>query len=206
MSMDARDQSFGQYVPPNPVDRAGIYLSHRRMRRSVGGFGGKRIADVGCGYHAMVVRDLLHEVEHATLVDLAISDELKARPNVRALESRLPEALEHIPDATLDVVICNNVLEHLWSPETAVAHFRRMLRQNGIAVLNVPSWRGKRVLEFASFRLHVVPEVEIDDHKRYYSPHELWTLLVKGGFRPSEIKRCFTHKFGLNTYADCRLP
>ena len=199
-----REKSFGQYAEPNAVDRFGIGLSRARIRRSVGKFAGKRIADIGCGFHALVVRGFLAEVESATLIDLAISDELKAHPRVHAIEGELPGVLEQIPDGSLDVVVCNNVLEHLWDPAVAVRHFRRTLRPAGVALLNVPSWRGKYFLELASFKLNVVPRIEIDDHKHYYSPHELWTLLVQGGFRPSEIKSCHTHKFGLNTYAECR--
>jgi len=30
-------------------------------------------------------------------------------------------------------------------------------------------------------------------------------LLVRGGFRPSDI-RCFQHKFGMNTFALCKAP
>jgi SAM-dependent methyltransferase len=200
-----REQSFGQYSEPNVVDRFGIALSRRRIRRSAGGFAGKRIADVGCGYHALVVRGLLDEVESATLIDLAISPELKANPRVRAIEGTLPDVLEEVGDASLDIVVCNNVLEHLWEPVVALRHFRRVLRPGGVALLNVPSWRGKLFLETASFRFGVVPFVEVDDHKHYYSPHEFWTLLVQGGFRPSEIEKCHTHKFGLNTFAAVRL-
>jgi hypothetical protein len=43
----------------------------------------------------------------------------------------------------------------------------------------------------------------MDDHKAYYDPRDLWPLLVRAGFRPSDI-RCFRHKFGLNTFAECR--
>ena len=45
----------------------------------------------------------------------------------------------------------------------------------------------------------------MDDHKRYYDPRDLWPLLVEAGFRPSSI-RCYRHKFGLNTFAVCRVP
>jgi len=69
--------------------------------------------------------------------------------------------------------------------------------------VNVPSWRGKRFLELSAYRLGLSPAEEIDDHKAYYDPRDLWPLLVRAGFRPSEI-RCFRHKFGLNTFAVCR--
>jgi 2-polyprenyl-3-methyl-5-hydroxy-6-metoxy-1,4-benzoquinol methylase len=116
----------------------------------------------------------------------------------------LPEVLHQIDSASLDAVICNNVLEHLWDRQSLAAHVRRVLRPNGRAFINVPSWRGKWFLETAAFRLGLTSRFEIDDHKAYFDRHELWKLLVESGFRPSEI-RCRSHKFGLNTYAVCRL-
>ena len=72
-------------------------------------------------------------------------------------------------------------------------------------MVNVPSWRGKRFLELAAFRLGVAPKEEMDDHKAYYDPRDLWPLLVGAGFLPSEIK-VTRHKGGLNTIARCRKP
>jgi hypothetical protein len=68
----------------------------------------------------------------------------------------------------------------------------------------VPSWLGKRALEFSAFRLGLSPAEEMDDHKYYFDPKDLWPLLVRAGFRPSNI-RCFRHKFRLNTFAICRV-
>ena len=45
----------------------------------------------------------------------------------------------------------------------------------------------------------------MNDHKRYYDPRDLWPMLVEAGFVPSDI-RCRRHKFGLNTFAVCRVP
>jgi hypothetical protein len=78
-----------------------------------------------------------------------------------------------------------------------------MLRPGGVCVVNVPTWWGKWWLELAAFRLHLAPASEMEDHKNYYSPHDLWPLLVRAGFRPSRIS-CRRHKFGLNTIAVCR--
>ncbi len=83
-------------------------------------------------------------------------------------------------------------------------HFHRILAPGGTCIVNVPSWIGKRLLELAAFRLSVSPRDEMDDHKRYYDPRDLWPMLVRAGFKPSMI-RCHRHKFGLNTSAVCRV-
>ncbi len=101
--------------------------------------------------------------------------------------------------------MCLSVLEHLSEPQTALDHFHRVLAPGGVAILNVPSWLGKPFLEFAAFRLGVSPAEEMDDHKAYYDPRDLWPMLVRAGFKPSLI-RCHRHKFGLNTSAVCRVP
>ena len=82
----------------------------------------------------------------------------------------------------------------------ALAEIRRALRPGGVCLVNVPSWRGKRYLELSAFKLGLSPAAEMDDHKMYYDVRDLWPLLVRAGFRPSQI-RCFPHKFGLNTFA-----
>jgi hypothetical protein len=66
----------------------------------------------------------------------------------------------------------------------------------------VPSWRGKRFLELSAFRLGLSPAEEMDDHKMYYDPRDIWPMLVRAGFKPSRVK-VFRHKFGLNTFASC---
>jgi SAM-dependent methyltransferase len=203
-SADAtRSTSFGQSRALSSADRLGIWLSGRRVRKEVGDFDGKAIGDFGCGYHAQFARTVLDEVASATLVDVALADDLKANPKVRAIEGKLPEALGELADDSLDVVLCVSVLEHLWHPEVALAEFRRILKPGGTCVLNVPSWRGKRFLELSAFRLGLSPPEEMDDHKRYFDPRDLWPLLVQAGFLPHGI-RCYRYKLGLNTFAACR--
>lgn len=200
---DLRSRSFGQDYTPTPVDRFGVWLSARRMHRVSGGFTGRRVADVGCGYHADFARTLLEEVDSLVLVDVSLSDRLKREPKVRAIEGHLPQALEQIPTSSLDVVMCNSVLEHLWEPEQTIAELRRIAVPGGLLLINVPSWWGKWFLELAAFRIGVSPPDEMNDHKTYYDPRDLWPLLRRAGFRPDHI-RCYRHKFGLNTFAACR--
>ncbi len=199
---DLRHRAYGQDSSLTAVDRLGIRLSVRQIRRVVRDMRGMRVADVGCGYQALVAQALLPEVAEMTLVDLAIRPDLRCHPKVRAIEGRLPEALGELSGGSLDVVICNSVLEHLWEPLDTLRELFRLLTPTGMALINVPSWRGKWFLELSAFRLGMSPADEMEDHKAYYDPKDLWLLLVRAGFRPRGV-RCFRHKFGLNTFAAC---
>ena len=81
-----------------------------------------------------------------------------------------------------------------------LANIRTILNPGGTLFINVPSWLGKRVLEFAAFRLKLSPVEEMEDHRRYYNKRELWLELRSSGFAPSKIK-IHRHKFGTNVYA-----
>jgi 2-polyprenyl-3-methyl-5-hydroxy-6-metoxy-1,4-benzoquinol methylase len=197
-----RSAAFGQSSALSPIDKLGVWMSGRRVRRETGDLQGLRVGDIGCGFNASFARSLLKTVESVTLVDVSLSDDLKAHAKVECIEGVLPEALDGIGDSSLDVVLCLSVLEHLWNPDDALDAFVRILRPGGTCLINVPSWRGKRFLEFSAFRLGLSPAEEMDDHKRYFDPSDLWPLLVRAGFLPHNI-RCFRHKFGLNTFASC---
>jgi len=200
----SRGESYGQSHELTFVDRFGIWLSGRSIRRTVGSLRGLDVGDFGCGFHASFVQTVLPDLASATLADVALADELSDRPNVRLVIGALPDSLAEVESRSLDVVLCLSVLEHLWEPDIALSRFRRVLRDGGVCAVNVPTWLGKRFLEFSAFRLGLSPACEMDDHKRYYDPHDLWPLLVKAGFPPHGIK-VRRHKFGLNTLAICRL-
>jgi len=197
-----RRHAYGEEHDLTPIDRFGVWLSSVQIRRSVGDFTGRRVADIGCGYRATIARTLLDRVERLLLLDIALDPALAAHPRVTAIEGWLPDALAAVPAASQDVVISNSVIEHLWEPLATLRELERILAPAGVLLLNVPSWRGKTFLEFTAFRLGSSPE-EMDDHKMYNDPRDLWPLLVRAGFRPSDI-RCFRHKLGLNTFARCR--
>jgi SAM-dependent methyltransferase len=199
----ARDRSYGQDYQASVVDRFGVWLSARQICRYAGSLAVKELGDFGCGYHAAFVRRVLPELKQAVVVDFALSPDLKGLPNLTAIEGILPNVLAQVPSSSLDIVLCISVLEHLWDPLTALQECSRIVRPGGTCIFNVPSWRGKRFLEFSAFRLGLSPKDEMDDHKAYYDVKDFWPLLVRAGFRPSNI-RCFSHKFGLNTFAACR--
>jgi SAM-dependent methyltransferase len=199
-----RSEAYGQGAPLTVVDRFGVWLSWVAVRRHAD-FAGARVADFGCGYHAELARRILPRVHRLLLVDIQLADDLGDLPKVQASEGSIEDVLPTIPDQSLDVILCLSVLEHLHEPQEALNAFRRILVPGGLALVNVPSWRGKWWLELSAFRIGCSPALEMDDHKRYYDPRDLWPMLVSAGFRPSEIS-CRRRKFGLTTFAACRAP
>ena len=204
MARSERLTAYGQRQSLSAVDRFGVWLSARALRRELGSLAGKRLGDFGCGFHATFARSVLDDVSAAVLVDVALADDLKADRRVTAIEGRLPDAAAQVPAESLDAVLCVSVLEHLWDPLAMLRELRRVTAGGGTCVVNVPSWRGKSFLELSAFRFGMSPPEEMDDHKRYYDPRDLWPLLVEAGFRPHAIT-CRRHKFGLNTFAACRV-
>ncbi len=199
-----RNEAYGERGGASPVDRFGVWLSSVAVRRHVA-FDDKRVADFGCGYHARFARQILPRVRQMLLVDVNLAEDLEHHVKVRAVSDRIEAVLPTVSSGSLDIVLCLSVLEHLDEPQRVLDGFRRVLVPGGVALINVPSWRGKPWLELSAFRLGLSPAVEMNDHRRYYDPRDLWPMLVRAGFRPSEIS-CRRHKLGLNTFAVCRAP
>ena len=194
-----RDESYGQRGS-SPVDKFGVWLSGRAIRRVVGNRHGLDALDLGCGYHARLLRALKPHLKTGTGVDMQISAEAKAQPGMFYLEKSLEEAFPVLADQSFDLILLTIVLEHLWQPLEALRHCHRLLKPGGALLVNVPTWRGKFFLEFSAFRLGTSPALEMDDHKMYYDKRDLWPLLVAAGFKPSRIHLKY-HKFGLNLFA-----
>jgi 2-polyprenyl-3-methyl-5-hydroxy-6-metoxy-1,4-benzoquinol methylase len=200
-----RNKSYGQDYQLSVLDRFGVWLSSRKIRSTVANMNGLSVADFGCGFNASFIRSILGNVKHAFVVDVALADDLKSHPRISAIEGKLPDALKSLGDRSIDLIVCNNVIEHLWSPLETLTEFHRLVAPDGCVFVNVPSWRGKWALELAAFRLGMAPASEMNDHKMYYDANDIWPLLVRAGFIPQHI-RVGKHKFGFNTYAICRVP
>jgi 2-polyprenyl-3-methyl-5-hydroxy-6-metoxy-1,4-benzoquinol methylase len=197
--MDLRQESYGQHGASH-VDRFGVWLSSRAIRGSIRNRQNLDALDLGCGYHAKLLRALRPNLKSGLGVDLQISPEALAEPGFSYVKSTIEQALPSLQDKAFDLILMISVLEHLWHPQDALKHCHRMLKPGGILLLNVPTWRGKFFLEFSAFKLGTSPALEMDDHKMYYDKRDLWPMLVQAGFKPSSIRLKY-HKFGLNLFA-----
>ena len=185
------------------VDRTGVWLSQRAILRHLPDRSDLEVLELGCGFRAAQLVALEGHLKHGAGVDFQIAPELRAHKKFTFYEGTIEETLPKLTDKRFDAILLISVLEHLVDPLLAIRSARELLKPSGVLLINVPTWRGKSFLEFSAFRLGLSPKLEMDDHKMYYDKRDLWPLLVRGGFKPSQIKLRY-HKFGLNLFAVAR--
>lgn len=194
-----RKESYGQQRL-SAVDKFGVYLSRRPVLNVLRRYDKPRVLDIGCGYRASLLREVLPVITHGVGIDVKISEDTKEIPDLSFYELPIDKALNELRGHNFDVILMISVLEHLWEPQHALTTCRGLMNAGGALVVNVPNWLGKQFLELSAFRLGLSPVCEMDDHKMYYAKRDLWPLLVRAGFKPSCIRMRY-HKFGLNLFA-----
>jgi SAM-dependent methyltransferase len=198
--MSARaDQSYGE-GGLTLADRLGVWLSQRAIRRHLPKQADLEVVELGCGYRASQLMALDPFLKRGIGVDFKIAPELRGLTRYTFHEGPIEEALPKLERERVDVVMLISVLEHLSEPQVILNFASSLLKPSGVLLINVPTWLGKGFLEFSAFRLGLSPKLEMDDHKMYYGKRDLWPLLVRAGFKPSQIHLSY-HKFGLNLFA-----
>jgi SAM-dependent methyltransferase len=81
------------------------------------------------------------------------------------------------PDASFDVVIASEVLEHLWDDERAISELVRVLKPGGRMAVTVPTRWPERVCWALDHHYHDTP----GGHVRIYRQHELEDKLESAG-------------------------
>lgn len=199
-----RNLSFGQDVKLSLMDRllnrwrGGVLV--RRLRTIEPKV---HIADLGCGYHAPLLRYLLSlfpSVRSATGLDLAVEPLALGQGPLRTIAHDLNVPLP-LPDAQFDVLVSTAVLEHLVSGEACLREAFRVLKPGGHLLLTTPSTAAQPVLEFIAYRLHLIDAEEIRDHKHYYTHDELRTLAQQVGFHEITVE---SFQWGFNSVLVCR--
>ena len=196
------DESYGQRGL-SLADRLGVWYSQRAIHRYLPKRNDLQVLELGCGYGATQLIALEPKLKRGIGVDFHIAPELRSLERFTFHEGTIEKTLPKLASETMDVVMLISVMEHLAEPQFAIQSAWRLLRPSGLLLINVPTWLGKGFLEFSAFRLGLSPKVEMDDHKMYYNKRDLWPILVRSGFKPSQIRLRY-HKFALNLFAAAR--
>lgn len=151
------------------------------------------LCDVGCGFNAKFLLSMEPFVKKGIGFDKKVSS-LKSNKiylkNV-GLDKTLPLESEQVNCVTLLAV-----LEHLEYPTEILQECHRILKSGGVLILTTPTPTSKPILEFLSFKLHIVNPVEIADHKNYFNGNQLTHMLKNDCGFDNVIAKTF--QFGLN--------
>jgi SAM-dependent methyltransferase len=139
-----------------------------------------KVLDVGCGYDGKLLRKITNDITAGFGVDISVNLENRDK-QITLIKHDLACPLPFESGEFAAVTSLAN-LEHLRDPEYALKEIHRVLKPGGLLLLTAPSTFSKPVLEFLSFRLGLISEREIRDHKRYVDRNILIDYCEKIGF------------------------
>ena len=96
-----------------------------------------------------------------------------------------PQCLDKIPDVLFDLIIFNDVLEHIYDPWEALENARRRLTNEGILVVSLPNIRHRKVIKDLllknEFRYETSGILDIS-HIRFFTTKSMLRLFDECGF------------------------
>lgn len=144
------------------------------------------VCDFGCGYEGVMLHSIKNIIRTGVGLDLKINPAYSSG-NIILRQADLNERLK-IDDNYFDIVISLANLEHLENPQLAMREIYRILKTGGILLMTAPSVYGRPILEFLAYKVHIINEQSIRDHKTYFNK-KLFTSLCKNvGFRKTNHK------------------
>jgi 2-polyprenyl-3-methyl-5-hydroxy-6-metoxy-1,4-benzoquinol methylase len=159
---------------------------------------GSIVVDLGCGFDGTFLESITQKINAGAGFDLEVKKSGLPK-NISLKTANLNQTVKQA-SSSADVVTSLAVLEHLDKPESLLKESYRILKPGGVLLLTSPSQISKPLLEFLAFKLHIISEQEIRDHKLYFSPTLLREYLVKAGFKPKNIV-IENFQFGLNIFS-----
>ena len=154
---------------------------------------GERVLDLGCGFgrhafeayrrgaHVVAVDRSYDEVSQVTAMfkAMAAAGEASATSLARAVRADLLSL--PFPDASFDVVMASEVLEHIPADELAMTEIARVVRPGGRVAVTVPRYWPERVCWALSRDYHDVA----GGHVRIYRGDDLAERLRRAGLQPT---------------------
>ena len=143
---------------------------------------GREVLEAGCGegYGADLIAGVARRVVAVDYDEAAVVHARSRYPGVEVMRANL--AALPLPDASVDIVVNFQVIEHLWDQGQFVAECARVLRPSGLLMVSTPNR-----ITFSPGR-----DTPINPfHTRELNACELTQLLVDAGFSQVSISGLF---------------
>jgi SAM-dependent methyltransferase len=145
---------------------------------------GERVLDLGCGAGRFVaaLRDAGADPVGVDLAEAALE---RARRNVPGGEFRA--TTDEIPDSSVDLIWCSEVLEHVPDTAALLSEARRVLKTGGRLLVTTPSHDLPRRVLIALLRWegHFDP---LGQHVRFYTTRSLTRVLETFAFEAVAVE------------------
>lgn len=169
------------------------FLAKARSRKIVHYLRNKNVLDFGCGKHAWIANAVY---KYCKSIE-GIEENYKAPSKVGKVN--VYPNLSYIQDSQkFDVILALAVFEHIdpFMLISILIEISRICSQNAVLVGTVPTPLARPLLEFLSYRLKLIDESQIRDHKVYYDDFWLSTIINKTPWRVTSYKK---FQLGMNS-------
>ena len=127
---------------------------------------GDKLLDVGCANGDLTLR-LKEALESSAAFGIEISPqraEIARMKGINVIQMDIEEVPLPFDDSTFDVIICTEIMEHLYNPSHLLRETRRCLKTGGNCIIMIPnlaSWYNRLLLLFGyqPYSTSVGPEV-----------------------------------------------
>lgn len=143
------------------------------------------VVDLGCGYNGDLLRILSSKIDRGIGFDLKISRKSPS-DNIVLKKAKVDQKIP-VKRNIVDVVTALAIIEHLEHPDKFLSEIYRVLRPGGMLLLTTPSQLSKPLLEFLAFKVKIISQGEIKDHKRYFNIIGIKKALTNVGFSKRNI-------------------
>ena len=111
----------------------------------------KKVLDIGCGNGAFISKLIDKKDAEIWGIELMADQAKKAEKRLnKVLTGKIESHLEDLPPQYFDVIVCNDVLEHLENPFEVLKHLKHNLSEDGILISSIPNIRYFKVLKKVS--------------------------------------------------------
>lgn len=157
---------------------------------------GGKVLDVGCGEGTMLC-EVARKANGASLFGFDISELAARKAAEKGLPAMVADAEAGLPfkDNSFDLVICSEVLEHLFDPERALEEIRRVLKPTGRLIVSVPNM-GYIRKRFMLLVGRSPVEKEYPAHIRFWTLQSFKALLRRKGFEVEKVLGRPNRRFG----------
>jgi len=165
----------------------GYYNHQRKDVVSLVPLGTKRLLEIGCGTGATA--EVLRKEGVQEIIGIEINEmagEIAKNRFDKVIIGDVDEVSKDMPDAYFDLILYNDILEHLVDPWKTLASHKRLIKSKGYILLSIPNVRHWSVLYNLVIRGRWSYQNEggiLDrSHLRFFTRYELSKLIYETGY------------------------